>query len=80
MEQAFSAGGSILDEQRSRLLPSTLEIQALVADWSKAAIRDQEMQQENDNKLDYESDASTISTTGSSMGHPQNLEDFEDDL
>ncbi|KAL6569505.1 hypothetical protein OROMI_014019 [Orobanche minor] len=42
VEQAFSVGGYILDERRSRLTPQNLEAQALLNDWVKAELRQQE--------------------------------------
>ncbi|KAL6508562.1 hypothetical protein OROGR_023273 [Orobanche gracilis] len=42
VEQAFSVGGYILDERRSRLTPQNLEAQALMNDWVKAELRQQE--------------------------------------
>ncbi|KAL6572715.1 hypothetical protein OROMI_013673 [Orobanche minor] len=43
VEQAFSTGGYILDERRSRLTPQNLEAQALMNDWVKAELRQQEL-------------------------------------
>ncbi|KAL6522007.1 hypothetical protein OROMI_031884 [Orobanche minor] len=43
VEQAFSVGGYILDERRSRLTPQNLEAQALLNDWVKAELRQQEL-------------------------------------
>ncbi|KAL6531182.1 hypothetical protein OROHE_014251 [Orobanche hederae] len=37
VEQAFSVGGYILDERRSRLTPQNIEAQALLNDWVKAS-------------------------------------------
>ena len=39
VEQAFSQGGNILDETRSRMTPDSLEAQSCVDDWSKTEIR-----------------------------------------
>jgi len=39
VEQAFSTGGNILDESRSRLALYSLEAQACVDDWTKAQYR-----------------------------------------
>ncbi|KAL6585087.1 hypothetical protein OROMI_004376 [Orobanche minor] len=36
VERAFSTGGYILDERRSRLTPQNLEAHALMNDWVKA--------------------------------------------
>ena len=46
VEQKFSAGGNILDEQRSCLTPKSLQIQVCVDDWTKVQYRQQELQQE----------------------------------
>ena len=48
VEQAFSAGGNILDETRSNMTPESLEVQAFVDYWTKAAIRDQEFKRDDD--------------------------------
>ncbi|KAL6533848.1 hypothetical protein OROHE_013681 [Orobanche hederae] len=42
VEQAFRTGGYILDERRSRLTPQNLEARALMNDWVKAELRQQE--------------------------------------
>ncbi|KAL6542025.1 hypothetical protein OROGR_011511 [Orobanche gracilis] len=42
VKQAFSTGGYILDERRSRLTPQNLEAQALMNDWVKAELCQQE--------------------------------------
>ena len=41
VEQAFSQGGHILNEKRSRLAPESLEAQVCICDWKKAEIRNQ---------------------------------------
>ena len=46
VEQEFSAGGNILDEQRSCLTPKSLQMQVCVDDWTKAQYRQQELQQD----------------------------------
>ena len=46
VEQEFSAGGNILDEQRSYLTPKSLQMQVCVYDWTKAQYRQQELQQD----------------------------------
>ena len=48
VEQAFSAGGNILDETRSNMTPESLEVQACVDDWTRAAIRDQKNKRDDD--------------------------------
>ncbi|KAL6514264.1 hypothetical protein OROHE_019251 [Orobanche hederae] len=59
VEQAFSTGGYILDERRSRLTPQNLEAQALMNDWVKAELRQQESNYD-------EQEDSDIYDTGSS--------------
>ena len=46
VEQEFSAGGNIMDEQRSCFTLKSLQIQVCVDDWTKAQYRQQELQQE----------------------------------
>ncbi|KAL6538338.1 hypothetical protein OROGR_012326 [Orobanche gracilis] len=60
VEQAFSVGGYILDERRSRLTPQNLEAQTLLNDWVKAELRQQEP-----NYNEHE-DSDTYDDTGSS--------------
>ena len=43
VEQEFSVGGNILDEQHSCLTPKSLQIQVCVDDWTKAQYRQQEI-------------------------------------
>ncbi|KAL6495352.1 hypothetical protein OROGR_029915 [Orobanche gracilis] len=60
VEQAFSVGGYILDERRSRLTPQNLEAQALLNDWVKAELRQQEP------NYNEQEDSDTYDDTGSS--------------
>ena len=62
MEQAFSAGGSILDETRSRLSPESLEIQACVDDWTRAEYRQQEMEKNEEEEFNYTTDSSAVAS------------------
>ena len=39
IEQAFNAGGSILDETQSSMTPELVEPQAYVDDWTKTELR-----------------------------------------
>ena len=64
VEQAFSAGGNILDETRSNMTPESLEVQACVDDWTKAAIRDQEFKRDDDD--DEFVEMTTTGTEGTS--------------
>ncbi|XP_037495990.1 uncharacterized protein LOC105640816 [Jatropha curcas] len=48
VEQAFSAGGQILDPTRSRLSPNNVEMQECVDDWTRAALRTQDQQNSSD--------------------------------
>ncbi|KAL6534289.1 hypothetical protein OROHE_013214 [Orobanche hederae] len=63
VEQAFSVGGYILDERRSRLTPQNLEAQALLNDWVKAELRQQELnynEQEDSDSYDTGSSNDSI--------------------
>ncbi|KAL6543992.1 hypothetical protein OROGR_010489 [Orobanche gracilis] len=60
VEQAFSVGGYILDERRSRLTPQNLEAQALLNDWVKTELRQQEP------NYNEQEDSDTYDDTGSS--------------
>ena len=62
VEQAFSAGGSILDETRSRLSPESLEIQACVDDWTRAEYRQQEMEKDEEEEFNYTTDSSAVAS------------------
>ena len=65
VEQAFSAGGSILDETRSSMSPESLEAQACLDDWCKANRRIQEnMKPTNDYLFDV-TEGSQVTTTTS---------------
>ncbi|KAL6501772.1 hypothetical protein OROGR_026905 [Orobanche gracilis] len=59
VEQAFSVRGYILDERRSRLTPQNLEAQALLNDWVKAELRQQEP------NYNEQEDGDTYDDTGS---------------
>ncbi|EFH61806.1 hypothetical protein ARALYDRAFT_479822, partial [Arabidopsis lyrata subsp. lyrata] len=48
VERAFSMGGQILDETRSRMSPDSLEAQACLDDWTRAEYRQQEFLRENE--------------------------------
>ena len=63
VEQAFSVGGNILDEHRSRLGPESVEMQACVADWTKAQYRQQEINRNNESEFFNDGD-----TTGTGTG------------
>ena len=65
VEQAFSAGGNILDDHRSRLSPQSVEAQACVDDWTKAQYRQQEMDRNVEGQF-FDDGASTI--TGTTVG------------
>ncbi|KAL6579443.1 hypothetical protein OROMI_009659 [Orobanche minor] len=63
VEQAFSTGGYILDERRSRLTPQNLEAQALMDDSVKAELHQQEPnydEQEDSDTYDTESSNDSI--------------------
>ncbi|KAL6542325.1 hypothetical protein OROMI_023927 [Orobanche minor] len=63
VEQAFSVGGYILYERRSRLTPQNLEAQTLLNDWVKAELRQQEVnynEQEASDSYDTESSNDSI--------------------
>jgi len=64
VEQAFSQGGNILDETRSRMTPDSLEAQACVDDWTKAELRAQENPKENEDLFDLYDGSSTGTSTG----------------
>ena len=51
VEQAFSIGGNILDDRRSRLSPDSVEVQICVDDWTKVAYRQQEMDRNNESEF-----------------------------
>ncbi|KAK2646223.1 hypothetical protein Ddye_021418 [Dipteronia dyeriana] len=63
VEQEFSAGGNILDPRRSVLCPQSFEAQACVDDWTKAKLRQQELEPEIVN--DFFEDDQTTGTEGS---------------
>ena len=52
VEQAFSAGGNILDAKRSNLTPEALEAQVCLADWGKAEVREQDLQEQESEEYD----------------------------
>ena len=62
VEQAFSVGGYILDERRSRLTVENLENQALLDDWTKAAARQQDVV-EKDEEDEFDTETTSTSTT-----------------
>ena len=63
VEQAFSAGGSILDETRSSMSPESLEAQACLNNLSKANRRIQEnMRPTNDYLFDLTEKTQTTTT------------------
>ncbi|XP_057997545.1 uncharacterized protein LOC131176514 [Hevea brasiliensis] len=65
VEQAFSAGGSILDETRSNMVPESLEAQTCLDDWIKAALRQQEITREgNEDLYDIGTDGTTTESSG----------------
>lgn len=68
VEQAFSAGGNILDETRSSLHPTSLEAQVCVDDWTKAALRQQEFERNADEEDLYEFTTDGTGSTSTSVG------------
>ena len=68
VEQAFSSGGNILDDRRSRLKPETLEAQTCLDDWCRADRRQQEHEPGNFEDLCDNTD--TSNTDGSRTGPP----------
>lgn len=61
VERAFSMGGQILDETRSRMSPDSLEAQACLDDWTRAKYRQQEYVRDNEEELEnIDSDVSSI--------------------
>ena len=73
VEQAFSMGGNILEDRRSRLKPDTLEAQTCLDDWCKAKRREQENKPENFEDLCDNTD--TTNTDGLRTGPPSSDED-----
>ena len=67
VEQVLSAGGNILDEYRSRLAPESVEMQACVADWTKAQYRQQEIDRNNESEFFNDGDI-TAKVTSTSTG------------
>jgi hypothetical protein len=59
-ESAFSAGGRVLDEKRTRLTPKNLEALMCVKDWDDAYYRAQSFVDE-DLACDEEENKSTLS-------------------
>ena len=66
VEQAFSAGGNILEEHRSRLDPESVQMQACVADWTKAQYRQQEI--DRNAESEFFNDGGDTTTTGTGTG------------
>ncbi|KZV52382.1 hypothetical protein F511_32943 [Dorcoceras hygrometricum] len=62
VEQAFSMGGNTLDDRRSSIRPKNLEAQCLLNDWSRAASRTQDIENETNDDEDTEGTSGT--TTG----------------
>ncbi|KZV51812.1 hypothetical protein F511_29711, partial [Dorcoceras hygrometricum] len=62
VEHAFSMGGNTLDERRSTIRPKNLEAQCLLNDWSRAASRTQDSQNEPND--DEDTDDTSGTTTG----------------
>ncbi|KZV41461.1 hypothetical protein F511_34528 [Dorcoceras hygrometricum] len=52
VEQAFSMEGNTLDERRSTIRPKNLEVQCLLNDWSRAASRTQDSQNDTNDDED----------------------------
>ncbi|KAL6540668.1 hypothetical protein OROMI_024551 [Orobanche minor] len=76
VEQAFSTGGYILDERRSRLTPQNLEAQALMNDWVKAELRQQEPnydEQEDNDTYDTESSNDSVNLDDRTIFSPPPL-------
>ena len=63
VEQAFSIGGNILDDRRSRLSPDSVEVQICVDDWTKAAYRQQEMDRNIESEFFNDEDITGTGTT-----------------
>ena len=54
IEQAFSMSESILDEIQSSMAPESLKAQTCVNDWTRAALRTQKIErEENYNLFDF---------------------------
>ena len=51
-----------MDEHRSRLAPESVEMQAYIADWTKAQYRQQEIDRNNESEFFNDGD-----TTGTGM-------------
>ncbi|KZV19253.1 hypothetical protein F511_37874 [Dorcoceras hygrometricum] len=66
VEQAFSMGGNTLDERRSTIRPENLEAQCLLNDWSRAASRTQDGQNETNDDEDTEGTSGTTTGGGTS--------------
>ncbi|KZV31069.1 hypothetical protein F511_31379, partial [Dorcoceras hygrometricum] len=66
MEQAFSVGGNTLDERRSTIRPENLEAQCLINDWSRAASRTQDSQNEKNDDEDIDGTSGTTTGGGTS--------------
>ncbi|KAL5856117.1 hypothetical protein ACOSQ4_005919 [Xanthoceras sorbifolium] len=65
VEQEFNTGRNVLDERRSLLSPDLIEAQVCVEDWTKAQMREQEMDQPSDDNDFFDNDETT-STEGTS--------------
>ncbi|KZV53104.1 hypothetical protein F511_14202 [Dorcoceras hygrometricum] len=66
VEQAFSMGGNTLDERRSTIRPENLEAQCLLKDWSRAASRTKDSQDETNDDEDTDGTSGTITGGGTS--------------
>ena len=62
VEQAFSAGGDILDDSRYSMTPESLEAQACLDDWTRAERRAQEVMRPDSEQL-YDVDTDTTAST-----------------
>ncbi|KAL6538024.1 hypothetical protein OROGR_012012 [Orobanche gracilis] len=76
VESAFSEGGYMLDERRSRMIPKNLEAQMMLKDATKAELRDQENRWDD---LLADQDTFQEGITKGESSQPSQTDDQDDD-